>query len=60
MERTLELQPEWARKFAEGKMFQRFECERCHARFNFGQSPRVTRVPRCPVCGSLETNVPAA
>ncbi len=45
--------PAWVQKQAEGKMFQRLECDGCGALFNFGDSPRVTRVPRCPACGSL-------
>ena len=49
--------PVWSRKYAEGKMFQRLECDRCGVRFNFGDSPRVTRVPRCPACGSLAEHV---
>jgi len=53
METHADSKPVWSRKHAEGKMFQRLECERCGARFNFGDSPRVTRVPRCPACGSL-------
>ena len=52
--------PRWERKATEGKMFQRMECDHCHARFNFGDSPRVTRVPRCPSCGSLASHPRAA
>ncbi len=40
-------------KFAEGKMFLRMECDDCSARFHFAQTPRVTRIPRCPACASL-------
>lgn len=54
------IRPAWQRKFAEGKMFQRLECDRCGARFQFGDSPRVTRVPRCPACGSLAAHPRAA
>ena len=36
--------PAWARKFSEGKMFERMECDRCHAPFNFTQQSRVTRI----------------
>jgi DNA-directed RNA polymerase subunit RPC12/RpoP len=50
----------WSRKFDEGKMFQRLECDRCAARFNFGDSPRVTRIPRCPACGSTAAHTRAA
>ena len=46
-------QPVWLRKQAEGKMFERRECDRCGLRFNFGASVRITRVPTCPACGSL-------
>ncbi|HMS59941.1 MAG TPA: hypothetical protein PKA49_13940 [Tepidiformaceae bacterium] len=49
------LEPQWRRKFAEGKMFERVHCLRCRARFNFGQQSRATRVARCPSCGSYET-----
>jgi NAD-dependent SIR2 family protein deacetylase len=41
-------------KFIQGKMFQRLECDRCHARFNFPDTPRVTRIARCPACGSYD------
>jgi NAD-dependent SIR2 family protein deacetylase len=54
------LKPRWERKFAEGKMFERLECDRCRAKFNFGQSTRVSRVPRCPACGSLASHPRAA
>ncbi|WP_322796942.1 hypothetical protein [Tepidiforma sp.] len=54
------VRPGWAQKSAEGKMFRRLECDRCGAWFHFGESPRVTRVPRCPVCGSLSAHLPAA
>lgn len=53
-------QPVWFRKQAEGKMFERRECDRCGVRFNFGASVRVTRVPRCPACGSLGSHTRAA
>ena len=42
----------WAGKFAEGKMFVRMECDRCGAWFHFTDTPRATRFPRCPACGS--------
>ncbi|MCL6645059.1 MAG: hydrogenase maturation nickel metallochaperone HypA [Dehalococcoidia bacterium] len=54
------LQPTWAGKEAEGKMFRRLECDRCGAWFQFGERPRVTRVPRCPVCGSMNSHPRAA
>jgi hypothetical protein len=44
---------ELERKLAEGKWFRRLECDRCGATFHFTESPRATRVPRCPQCGSL-------
>ncbi|MGI8926688.1 MAG: hypothetical protein ACR2HN_08610 [Tepidiformaceae bacterium] len=50
----------WEAKFAEGKMFQRMECDRCHARFHFSEAPRTTRIPRCPACGSTGAHVQAA
>ena len=50
----------WGRKRAEGKMARRFECEQCHTRYSFLDSPRVTRVPRCPVCGSFNGRPVAA
>jgi len=53
-------QPQWRRKFAEGKMFERVHCIRCKARFHFGQQSRATRVARCPACGSYETVAEAA
>jgi hypothetical protein len=53
MENMAGAAPTWSGKFQEGKMFQRLACDRCGARFHFGDSPRVTRVPRCPACGSL-------
>lgn len=52
--------PMWRRKFEEGKMFERMECDRCGARFNFGSTPRVTRIPRCPACGSMAAHTQAA
>lgn len=54
------LRPAWERKFAEGKMFERMDCSRCGAQFNFAQTPRATRVPRCPACGSLAAHPHAA
>ncbi|MCX7617610.1 hypothetical protein [Tepidiforma sp.] len=60
MEERRLLQPTWAGKFAEGKMFRKLECDRCGARFQFGERPRVTRVPRCPACGSLSSHPRAA
>lgn len=50
------LVPPWQCKFSEGKMFERMECERCHARYNFGAAPRATRIPRCPACGSYSSH----
>ncbi|MCL4230120.1 MAG: hypothetical protein KJ053_00905 [Dehalococcoidia bacterium] len=52
--------PAWKAKYIQGKMFQRMECERCHARFNFAETPRVTRIARCPACGSLHARPQAA
>lgn len=52
--------PLWAAKFAEGKMFVRMECDRCRSWFNFTDSPRSTRVPRCPACGSIAAHPRAA
>jgi len=60
METAGETHPTWSRKFEEGKMFQRLECDRCSVRFNFADSPRVTRIPRCPACGSTATHARAA
>lgn len=40
-------------RLADGKMFQRMECDRCGVTFHFTEAPRATRVPRCPVCGSF-------
>jgi NAD-dependent SIR2 family protein deacetylase len=54
------IKPRWERKFAEGKMFERMECDRCRAPFNFSQSPRATRIPRCPACGSMASHRRAA
>lgn len=54
------LKPAWARKFIEGKMFERMECDRCRAQFNFGQQSRATRIPTCPACGSLASHPRAA
>jgi DNA-directed RNA polymerase subunit RPC12/RpoP len=50
----------WGRKQAEGKMFERLECNRCGARFLFGERPRVTRIPKCPACGSMAAHPQAA
>ncbi len=44
--------PPWNQKRVEGKMFERMVCDHCAASFNFTESPRMTRIPRCPVCGS--------
>ena len=52
--------PVWLTKYAEGKMFQRLECNRCAVRFNFGDTARATRVPRCPACGSWNSHPQAA
>lgn len=52
--------PAWKVKFIQGKMFQRMECDRCHARFNFAETPRVTRIARCPACGSYAAQPLAA
>ncbi len=52
--------PMWSRKQTEGKMFQKLECDRCGAAFQFADSPRVTRIPRCPACGSLASHPRAA
>ena len=41
-------------------MFERMECDRCHTRFHFANSPRVTRFPRCPACGSVVAHKEAA
>jgi len=54
------LSPAWNVKFIEGKMFQRLQCGRCLARFNFPDTPRVTRIARCPVCGSYDAQPRAA
>jgi len=54
------IKPRWERKFAEGKMFDRMECDRCRAPFNFSPSVRVTRIPRCPACGSMASHPRAA
>lgn len=54
------LKPRWERKFVEGKMFERLECDRCQAKFNFGQTTRASRVPVCPACGSLASHPRAA
>ncbi|MCC7366348.1 MAG: hypothetical protein IT303_18475 [Dehalococcoidia bacterium] len=60
MDTTASFETGWGRKRAEGKMFQRFECESCQCRYNFADSPRVTRVPRCPICGSFNGRLIAA
>jgi len=49
------LVPAWNQKQVEGKMFQRLACVQCGTRFHFTDGPRVTRVPRCPVCGAMDT-----
>ncbi len=43
-------------KLRDGKTFRRFACARCGMRFHFTDSPRATRVPRCPACGDLEAD----
>lgn len=60
MQRDAGIEPAWRRKFAEGKMFQRLECARCRAQFNFAERPRVTQAPRCPACGGMNVHLPAA
>ena len=60
VETTPGMQPLWSRKHAEGKMAQRRECAQCHACYNFTDTPRMTRVPRCPFCGSVDSFIPAA
>jgi hypothetical protein len=52
--------PAWEAKLREGKMFQRFACDRCGTRFHFTDSPRVTRFPRCPLCGDMGGHPDAA
>ncbi len=54
------LEPMWAGKRAEGKMFQRVACDRCRTVFHFGDSPRVSRTPRCPACGNVGAHASAA
>lgn len=54
------LAPAWDVKFREGKMFQRLACAECGTRFHFTDSPRATRVPRCPVCGGFGARPDAA
>lgn len=54
------MEPLWGSKQREGKMFARMECGNCHARFHFTDSPRITRIPRCPVCGSTAARSLAA
>ena len=41
------------RKRDDGKLFERFTCERCQVVYHFSESPRSTRSPRCPSCGQL-------
>ena len=41
--------PAWEAKLREGKMFQRFACDRCGTRF-----------PRCPLCGDMGAHPDAA
>ncbi|OAI39945.1 hypothetical protein AYO38_01220 [bacterium SCGC AG-212-C10] len=52
--------PAWGQKSAEGKMFVRRECDSCGRTFHFSDSPRITRVPTCPTCGSFTSHVAAA
>jgi hypothetical protein len=52
--------PDWRHKFAEGKMFERLECPRCHTRFHFSPAPRMTRIPHCPACGIIVERPEAA
>lgn len=54
------LGPGWGKKSDEGKMFIRMECDRCGRRFHFSESPRVTRIPTCPTCGSFGSHPYAA
>jgi hypothetical protein len=48
------------RLVAAGKMFRRMTCDRCGGRFHFTESPRVSRVPVCPGCGSYAAREQAA
>lgn len=48
------------RLVAEGKMFRKMSCERCGGRFHFTESPRASRVPVCPSCGSFAAREQAA
>jgi hypothetical protein len=50
----------WETKLRDGKMFQRFCCDRCGTRFHFTDGPRVTRFPRCPLCGDMGAHPDAA
>jgi NMD protein affecting ribosome stability and mRNA decay len=54
------MEPAWRVKSKEGKMFTRLECDQCLMRFHFSDTPRVTRVPRCPQCGSYKAHQVAA
>lgn len=54
------MEPLWGSKQREGKMFERMECGRCHTQFHFTDSPRVTRIPQCPICGSTGVQSAAA
>ncbi len=54
------MEPPWDSKRREGKMFSRMQCDRCNAQFHFTESPRLTRVPRCPACGSTGAHAFAA
>lgn len=60
MRETTGLTPAWDTKFREGKMFQRMSCDRCGTRFHFTDGPRVTRFPRCPLCGGMSAHPDAA
>ena len=53
-------QPEWSRKYSEGKMFQRLVCDRCGTLFHFADAPRATRTPHYPACGNLDAHPPLA
>jgi DNA-directed RNA polymerase subunit RPC12/RpoP len=50
----------WSQKYRDGKMYSRLRCDLCMARFHFTDSPRVTRLPRCPHCGSNNAHEVAA
>lgn len=53
-------QPAWSAKQAEGKMFRRLQCQRCHSSYMFSDAPRITRLPVCPACGCREAETFAA